>query len=84
MQVFSVPMSLAESIHEVVRALAYTNNEKNLETKVDLEPIQNLFVLGDPVRLNQILMNLLSNSYKFTNANGYAYFGFKDFDCRDC
>lgn len=67
MQVFSVPLSLTETISEVVRALSYTNVEKNLETieKLDIDP--KLVVLGDPVRLHQILMNLMSNAYKFTS-----------------
>lgn len=66
MQVFSVPLSLTQTISEVVRALSYTNIERNLETiqKLDLDP--NLVVMGDPVRLHQILMNLMSNAYKFT------------------
>ncbi|KAK5117209.1 hypothetical protein LTR85_008977 [Meristemomyces frigidus] len=66
MQVFSVPLSLTETISEVVRALSYTNLERNLKTieQLDLDP--NLIVMGDPVRLHQILMNLMSNAYKFT------------------
>ncbi|KAF2835682.1 two-component sensor protein histidine protein kinase-like protein [Patellaria atrata CBS 101060] len=66
MEMFSVPMSLTETITEVVRALSYTNFERGLETIEQLELDPNLLVMGDPVRLHQILMNLLSNSYKFT------------------
>ena len=66
MQVFSVPLSLTETIGEVVRALSYTNLERNLETIEKLELDPNLIVMGDPVRLHQILMNLMSNAYKFT------------------
>ncbi|EME42709.1 hypothetical protein DOTSEDRAFT_81496 [Dothistroma septosporum NZE10] len=66
MQVFSVPLSLTETITEVVRALSYTNLERNLKTITKLELDTNLVVMGDPVRLHQILMNLMSNAYKFT------------------
>lgn len=65
MQMFTVPLNLKETITEVVRALAYTNKEHGLETIEDLAIDDNL-VLGDPVRLHQIFMNLLSNAYKFT------------------
>lgn len=67
MKLFSVPLSLNETITEVVRALQFTSNDRGLETieKLNLDP--ELFVMGDPVRLHQILMNLLSNSYKFTS-----------------
>lgn len=66
MQVFSVPLSLTDTITEVVRALSYTNLERNLKTITDLDLDPNLVVMGDPVRLHQILMNLMSNAYKFT------------------
>jgi CheY-like chemotaxis protein len=66
MQMFTVPLSLKETITEVVRALAYTNQERGLQTIEDLGLDGCCLVLGDPVRLHQIFMNLLSNAYKFT------------------
>lgn len=65
MQMFSVPLSLTETIAEVVRALSY-GNKKDVQTILQLELDNDQLVMGDPVRLHQILMNLLSNSYKFT------------------
>ena len=67
MQMFSVALSLHETIHEVVRVLSYSNTEKGLETIVNLDLDPQALVMGDPVRLHQILMNLMSNSYKFTS-----------------
>lgn len=67
MQMFSVPMSLRETICEVVRALSFTNREKGVKTNEQLELDPSLVVMGDPVRLHQIFMNLLSNAYKFTS-----------------
>ena len=67
MKMSTVPLNLKETISEVVRALRYTHRDRNLETTEDLEQVPpHLVVLGDPVRLHQIFMNLLSNSYKFT------------------
>jgi signal transduction histidine kinase/tetratricopeptide (TPR) repeat protein len=66
MNVMEMPLSLNETITEVVRALAYTNAERGLKTVEQLELNPEMLVMGDPVRLHQILMNLLSNSYKFT------------------
>jgi two-component sensor histidine kinase len=66
MNVMEMPLSLNETITEVVRALAYTNAERGLKTVEQLELDPEMLVMGDPVRLHQILMNLLSNSYKFT------------------
>jgi signal transduction histidine kinase/DNA-binding NarL/FixJ family response regulator len=67
MKISTVPLNLKETIAEVVRALRYTHRDRGLETIEDLENVPpELVVLGDPVRLHQIFMNLLSNSYKFT------------------
>ncbi|KAJ5749963.1 hypothetical protein N7533_006991 [Penicillium manginii] len=67
MKISTVPLNLKETISEVIRALRYTHRERDLDTIEDLERVPpELVVLGDPVRLHQIFMNLLSNSYKFT------------------
>lgn len=66
MQMFNVQLSLVETVREVVRALSYTNHERGLRTLEQMELDSDLLVMGDPVRLHQILMNLLSNAYKFT------------------
>jgi signal transduction histidine kinase len=66
MSVMEMPLSLNENISEVTRALSYTNAERGLKTVEQLELDPEMLVMGDPVRLHQILMNLLSNSYKFT------------------
>ncbi|KKK18078.1 putative sensor histidine kinase/response regulator [Aspergillus ochraceoroseus] len=67
MKISTVPLNIKETISEVVRALRYTHRDRGLETIEDLDRVPpDLVVLGDPVRLHQIFMNLLSNSYKFT------------------
>lgn len=67
MKISTVPLNVKETISEVVRALRYTHRDRGLQTLEDLDDVpRELVVLGDPVRLHQIFMNLLSNSYKFT------------------
>ena len=66
MKLYSMPLNLKTTITEVVRALSYTNLERGLKTIEDLQLDPELQVMGDPVRLHQIFMNLLSNAYKFT------------------
>ncbi|GES61924.1 sensor histidine kinase/response regulator [Aspergillus terreus] len=67
MKISTVPLNIKETISEVVRALRYTHRDRGLETIEDLDKVPpDLVVFGDPVRLHQIFMNLLSNSYKFT------------------
>ncbi|OKL60429.1 hypothetical protein UA08_03993 [Talaromyces atroroseus] len=72
MKISTVPLNLKETISEVVRALRYTHRDRGLATIEDLDKVpEDLVVMGDPVRLHQIFMNLLSNSYKFT-PKGYV------------
>ncbi|PNS20657.1 hypothetical protein CAC42_2902 [Sphaceloma murrayae] len=71
MQMFNVQLSLKETISEVVRALSFTNQERGLQTVEELELEPTMHVMGDPVRLHQVFMNLLSNAYKFT-AKGHV------------
>lgn len=66
LKLYYSPLNLKETIMEVVRALIYTNHERGLETKVELDLDSSLLVMGDPVRLHQLFMNTMSNSYKFT------------------
>lgn len=61
------PLDLSKLIKEVVRALSFQNNQKGLETVTKLEIDPNLILSGDAMKLHQLLMNLLSNSYKFTS-----------------
>ena len=72
MKLFSVPFNLSDTIKEVVRALEYTGLEKGVQTIKEIKLDPKLLVLGDPVRLHQIFMNLISNSYKFTAKGSVA------------
>ncbi|KAL2834960.1 hypothetical protein BDW59DRAFT_1617 [Aspergillus cavernicola] len=75
MKISTVPLNIRETISEVVRALRYTHRDRGLETIEDLDQVPpELVVLGDPVRLHQIFMNLLSNSYKFTPKGSVTVF----------
>lgn len=64
MQMFSVPLSLTETIAEVVRALSYSNLQKDLKTimelGIDTGRDRPLLVMGDPVRLHQVCQTMMS------------------------
>lgn len=58
--------NLCDLVEQSVAALALTCYEKGLELILDLKPNAPDFVLGDPVRLRQIVTNLVGNAIKFT------------------
>ncbi|SDY15567.1 PAS domain S-box protein [Hymenobacter psychrophilus] len=61
-----VPFDVCQSVKEAVQSLAYRAEEKGLHFSVKPLDLAHPLVMGDPGRLNQILLNLLSNALKFT------------------
>ena len=62
-----IPFNLAEMIEEVISIISVKAEEKHIELNVNYAPVLNTEFIGDPLRIRQILMNLVSNSVKFTN-----------------
>ncbi len=53
-------------ITSVVHQITPFENNKNLEIKLNIDPVLDTTFRSDPHRLQQILSNILSNAYKFT------------------
>ena len=66
------PFDLGEAVQGVVELLAPRAREKGLEIGWFIDPGLPKTVLGDEIRIRQILMNLLGNAIKFTNEGGVA------------
>ena len=62
----SVPFSPREVIERVLETLAIRAHEKGLELIGQIDSKVPELVLGDPLRLRQILVNLIGNAVKFT------------------
>jgi signal transduction histidine kinase len=56
---------LVNNCNEVINLLRIHANEKNLELFVEFDKDLPVFVMADSLRLNQILMNLITNAIKF-------------------
>jgi len=63
-------VNIATALDEVHDMFATQMKGKNISFSVDTSGIQNKFVVCDKNRLNRVLLNLLSNAYKFTPDGG--------------
>jgi PAS domain S-box-containing protein len=61
-----ISFQFQESVEETMRALAFRAHEKGLELLCDIKPQVPCQVIGDSVRIRQIIVNLVGNSIKFT------------------
>ncbi len=62
----SVDFSIGEQLELAVELQALAAQRKGLEVILDIEPDVPQRLRGDPVRLGQIVLNLLGNAVKFT------------------
>jgi len=66
MEIEETDFNLAEVVRETLRALAVRAHEKRLELAVHMPMDMPQWMRGDPIRLRQVLFNLVGNAIKFT------------------
>lgn len=62
-----IAFNLKDLLPSLVSTFTYQAKEKKLSLDYRIDEKLNKILLGDPVRLNQILINLISNAVKFTH-----------------
>ncbi len=66
LEIESIPFSIREVVALVHQTLQVKADEKSVSLLVDIHHDVPALVLGDPTRLNQIIVNLLGNAIKFS------------------
>lgn len=65
-----VPFSITQLLNEVISMMSVRAREKGLEFNAKGDFEKHHMLIGDPMRLRQIVLNLCSNAIKFTEKGG--------------
>lgn len=61
-----IEFSLHEIIEQIIQSLSFKKFEREVELVANIHPNVPQVLVGDPIRFNQILLNLADNALKFT------------------
>lgn len=64
--VYDIQFNLQELVDHIVRLVKPSVQEKNLDFNIEYDDKIPSILIGDPVRLQRIVLNLVSNAIKFT------------------
>ncbi|RKM61051.1 amino acid permease [Butyrivibrio sp. CB08] len=70
MELEAIPVDLSSTMDDLRDLFSSQMKEKKIEYSVDASGIKNEYVYCDKTRLNRVLLNLVSNAYKFTPEGG--------------
>ncbi len=79
MELEKIDFSLTDTLKQVKQTLNHRAEEKGLELLVSIDPEISDVVIGDPMRLNQVLVNLTGNAIKFTEKGSVCIEVTKDY-----
>lgn len=73
-------LDVVELVKEAMEDQAYRAGKRNIEIRFDRNYATPIWVHCDPLRIGQVLTNLMVNSIKYGKEDGYIEFSFSDFE----
>ena len=70
MKLEKISFNLSENISDVVKMFILKANQKKIYLNYEIASDVPLYLIGDPYRLKQVLINLVSNAIRFTEEGG--------------
>jgi len=72
MELEAIPFDLGQLAQEVASMVEMRAQEKKLQWRTDIGAVRGRMFIGDPKRLQQVMLNLCSNAVKFTEVGGVS------------
>lgn len=73
------PFNIKKTLDRIIKEVSIAGSNKNLEVFYYIDPYISFDLIGDEIRLNQVLINLINNAIKFTE-KGQIIFKVKKLD----
>lgn len=70
----NIPFDVADAVQSAFNTLKYKAEEKDIAYTIKPIALQHTHLVGDPYRLQQVLLNLLNNAIKFTDEGMVSLF----------
>lgn len=70
LELINEPFNLHTALSEVYEIISQSCKDKNITFKTNFKQLKDMMLIGDKMRINQVLINLLGNAVKFTEQSG--------------
>lgn len=67
-----VPFVIGDVTQQVIRELSFAAQKKDLDLNFETDMDPNITFIGDPLRIRQVVTNLLNNAVKFTKSGSVS------------
>ena len=84
MTIDSIPMNISSLCNEVVSLFAVKARQRSLTLDYHYTEALSPYIKGDPVRIKQIMVNLVNNAIKFTREGGRVTIDVKHMENNSC